>query len=557
MHQRKSAVQLLVAGLLTVVFLMAEVRGQENEVNKRAEYAKTIQKTAAMVQDPVAQRLARAKGLQVMNITWEDTGRFKGSSVGPNISDMTIQIQQGNDRKGFTLTCMPVIRYPNFEDKSADLKIEKFTVLVGNERGAKLEPIPLAQYLGNIRRYLSKPESWKGDRTQLLAKRDTHVLVSAQACFLPVPKQGIAEFNPVLFNYQSRKEDPAVLAILVTPQGTSATVIDNQRDGFRTNGVWGQRLFFNKNGQRCSLTGQRKSDVIAKGQQQDPNAPKIDAAGEQGVNMVMLIQVPLKQKELPQANTLDEANFGGGLVPRAASPKQFISQRSDVEEAVIGFGDVEGPFTEFDHLPIERDERFPIRVTVQFYKATSNGIVSEKDIADIAEQIDRVYKEADYIGSLVLGTGAQNRPTEHDGPQFQPANWWADFWQRYAEEHNGYGRAEIIQHLRKQRGEKWFPLTETDLLNEANKIDFRTLPAPSGVTPNNSPATDPHPQSPASSTGSPAPSTGGPAPQSDQLPADEVVTLNDSSNHQTQMFIGLGVVGGLSLCYFGWRLLAR
>lgn len=36
---------------------------------------------------------------------------------------------------------------------------------------------------------------------------------------------------------------------------------------------------------------------------------------------------------------------------------------------------------------------------MQFYKATSNGVVSE---ADIAEQINRVYKQADYVGSLVV-----------------------------------------------------------------------------------------------------------------------------------------------------------
>ena len=48
---------------------------------------------------------------------------------------------------------------------------------------------------------------------------------------------------------------------------------------------------------------------------------------------------------------------------------------SDVEEAVIGHGEVEGPFTEIDGLEIKRDDKYPIRVTVQFYKATSNGVV--------------------------------------------------------------------------------------------------------------------------------------------------------------------------------------
>jgi hypothetical protein len=43
----------------------------------------------------------------------------------------------------------------------------------------------------------------------------------------------------VLFNYQSRAGDPAVLAILATREGTSVTVIDNQGDAFRASRTWG------------------------------------------------------------------------------------------------------------------------------------------------------------------------------------------------------------------------------------------------------------------------------------------------------------------------------
>ena len=50
---------------------------------------------------------------------------------------------------------------------------------------------------------MSDPDSWKGKRKKsLLTSKETHALVSAQACFLPIPKEGIAEFNPVIFNYQ-------------------------------------------------------------------------------------------------------------------------------------------------------------------------------------------------------------------------------------------------------------------------------------------------------------------------------------------------------------------
>ena len=391
-------------------------------------YGQVIERTIAMVSDPVAQRLAAALDLNILNVTWEDTGRFYGSAVGPNISDMTVQVQHRDPLSGqYQLHLMPVFRHPNFTDVTADIPLENFFVRVGNEDGQNLRRVALSEVLGNLRDYLHEPDSWEGRLNSLLAQRDSHVLVSAQAAFLPIPQEGSATFNPVLFNYQSYPGDPAVLTILATREGTSITVIDNQRDGFEAGRTWGQRLFFNKNGERASFTGQRFSDFEAQAQASGQRDPDLAAGGE-GMNLVLLIQVPLKQRE-----PMDQ--FGGiGMadnlaMPAPAAPSMEASRSSsDVEAAVIGHGPVEGPFTEIDGLPIERDPDYPIRVTVQFYKATSNGVVSEADMAEIRQQIDRVYAEADYVGSLVVD-GPSDRPTEHDGPHQQPADWWQRFWE--------------------------------------------------------------------------------------------------------------------------------
>jgi hypothetical protein len=160
-------------------------------------YLAAIQKTAAMVADSQAQSLAAEYGLNIINVTWEDTGRYYNSAVGPNISDVTIQVQHQDPASGgFGLTLMPVIRYPNFTDLTADVSLDQFFLLVGNETGQPLQRVSLREYLGNFRRYLNDPDSWAGQESSLLAERDTHVLVSAQAAFLPVPPQGQAEFNP-------------------------------------------------------------------------------------------------------------------------------------------------------------------------------------------------------------------------------------------------------------------------------------------------------------------------------------------------------------------------
>ncbi len=432
-----------------------------------------------MVSDAGAQQLADEHGLQILNVTWEDTGRYKDSAVGPNISDMTIQVQL-EEADETSVHCMPVIRFPNFSDKTADLDPGKFHLLVGNEKGAAKQRVSLEQFLKNPTLYLTDAGSWRGEGRRSLwsAKRDSKVLVSAQACFLPVPREGKATFNPVLFNYQSMAGDPAVLTILVTPEGTSTTVIDNQRDAFSEGSSWGQRLFFNENGQRASLAGQRASDYAAAADKRDAESapiPSAEAAGQEGMNLVMLIQVPLKQRNPASFGVMGGSGFAlseSSAVAFAAAP------RSDVEEAVIGHGELEGAFTEIDNLDIERDERFPIRVTVQFYKATSNGVVNAADLETIKQQIHSVYEQGDAVGSLVV-SGETGRVTEYDGPKVQPEGWWEDFWKRH-EENTGDSREQAIEKLRKLLGRKYHmcPVSEPYL---HSLLDSYTLP--DGVKP--------------------------------------------------------------------------
>lgn len=433
-----------------------------------ANYRAAIARTASMTHDSDAQRLAERFGLNVMNVTWEDTGRYKGSSVGPNISDMTIQVAERDPAtERMNVTCMPVIRHPNFSDKSCDLDPRDFTLLVGNHarrgRGKPaLRRVSLYDFLEDPTGYLSRPASWKHRTKTLLApERDSKVLVSAQACFLPVPKQGIANFNPVLFNYQSYEKNPAVLTVLATREGTSVTVIDNKRDAFETGGVWGQRLFHNQQGMRASLTGQRLSDFKAAQQSGSAGTPSVEAQREASLNMVLLIQIPLKQKERPRRMmAMYEMTAAPSAAAGAGVKEQKRGDRSNVENAVIGHGDLEGPFTEIDDLAIERDPRFPVRVTVQFYKATDNGVVSEDDLREIKEQIDQVYSKSDYVGSLVT-EGATGRVTEYDGPKVEPADWWARFWDRY-EQNTGINREEAIRRLREMLGNRYQsrPVTE-------------------------------------------------------------------------------------------------
>jgi hypothetical protein len=277
--------------------------------------------------------------------------------------------------------------------------------------------------LSNIKRYAAKPWSIEGDGN-LLAARDNHFLVSAQAVFLPIPKTGKAEFNPVVFNYQSAPGSPAVLTILVTRQGTSMSVVENSPDDGSLAG-WGQELYFNNEGQRAAFTAERKSDVEKRiNKQGGPKTADDKSALSRGSDTLFLIQVPLKHKSrgflggmAMEAEAADDMAMAAPSAPGAVAKQS----RSDVEQAVLGHGRNRGPYNEGRGLKLERDPRFPVRITVQFYKATSNGEVSEADLDAIARSIGGVYEHADFVGSLVVPNGDPLRPTAWNN---MPRNWF-------------------------------------------------------------------------------------------------------------------------------------
>jgi hypothetical protein len=411
---RKAGATLLL-GLLTPVLLVPGASAETRDA--QARYADMVARVAAMPSDTAAVRLAQRERLEVLNLLWEDTGRYLGSSVGPNISDVTIEVETSGGQAVNT-ALMPVLRAPNFSDRTGDVAIDRVWLPVGNQKKhGQLTHVTLRDFLAQPGRYLSLPQGQGSIRGgSLLADRDSHALVSAQATFLPVPATGSARFYPVVFNYQSTPRHPAVLTLLVTRQGTSVTVIDNGRD---TISGRGQRLYFNAGGERAPFTAERLSAVQEKGE-----AANGESAASLGsdANLLMLIQVPLKTP--PRRRMSMEFLGGVGAPPptAAAAPMKMKKDMaggpevSDVEVAVLGHGPTQGPFNELDGMTIERDPRFPVRVTVQFYQATSNGVVSANDVKTLAAQIEKVYARADYVGSLVVPNPAdKRRPTNWDG----------------------------------------------------------------------------------------------------------------------------------------------
>ncbi len=395
-------------------------------------YQQVIDRVSQMASDYNLYDRVQARGLNVLDVMWEDTGRAEGSALGPNITDLTLQVRNKDPWGNWHTALMPVIRFDNFTDRTADIASDRFFIRTGNEKdsGESLETNPLSDVLKSIRTFASKPDDIKGSGN-LSAQRDTHFLVSAQAVLLPIPRSGTAEFNPVLFNYQSAPSSPAVLAILATRQGTSIHVIENKPDDAGVAG-WGQEVYFNNRGQRAAFNAERKSDVALRIEAQGGPLTEDDrSALAKGADVMFLVQVPLVHANIgylgglpaPKAMaTAPSFGFGGGGGAGApAANSDSRGRTSDLEQAVVGHGPNLGPFNEAHGLTLVRDVRFPVRITVQFYKATSNGVVSNADLDAIKRSIDDVYKHADFVGSLVVPEGDSKRPTAW---QTMPNEWF-------------------------------------------------------------------------------------------------------------------------------------
>lgn len=112
--------------------------------------------------------------LNVGFVKWEDTARTKGSVWGPNISDVTLDVEDES---------FPIIGTQNFRDPTFDWPIERFSVNVGNEKedGTTLTRISLKEYLENIGSYIDSEVVGS-----MFLERDSHILTSAQCCILPL-----------------------------------------------------------------------------------------------------------------------------------------------------------------------------------------------------------------------------------------------------------------------------------------------------------------------------------------------------------------------------------
>jgi hypothetical protein len=242
----------------------------------------------------------------------------------------------------------------------------------------------------------------------------------------------------VIFNYQSTARNPAVLTILVTRQGASLNVVHNGRDTSPAARAGASAHFFNAAGEQAPLTAERISDVLERGTTM--NGESAASLGND-TNLLMLVQVPRAApprarrrgdiRATRRRRRREDGAAGRGERPRGgrAGPRRG---RGTVHRA--------------RRLEVERDPRFPVRVTVQLYQATATGRFGDAEVAHLAKLVSQVYEKGDFVGSLVVpGPGDAQRPKAWDGASPPRKVAWWDFpgllepWRQHGPRRKGAG----------------------------------------------------------------------------------------------------------------------
>ncbi|MBY0403775.1 MAG: hypothetical protein K2X66_07730 [Cyanobacteria bacterium] len=340
--------------------------------------------------------LTRAKKFSPVKISWEDIGRYAGSSWGNRISDVGIWVRKDEKDPQTAKLALAVRRDQNFSDKVLVVPAEN--IKIHGKKGNKVTEMTLPEKLKEL---------------GLTSKsHDKNVIVSNQFAVVPVPAKEMGEVS------KAGEPPRAAFTFSIQPYGSTNMVITDVIEGSSNAVVSGykhQLLYANKKGEKAPFTASRaedrkdlmklEADLKAKGMDVD-------------VQRYYLIQVPLDSKAANiQAANMGEPPFernnwfgdnmpfafaasagfesaGGPMLEsvRSASPK-------GLDKVAIGTGDAEGKYNEGSGYRGARAEE-PIRVTVAYF-VTPKGEVTEADMQTFTKTFESWDQQAIWGGSFV------------------------------------------------------------------------------------------------------------------------------------------------------------
>ena len=326
--------------------------------------------------EPAALAALKAAGLAPKTISWDDAARNENSCFGPCITDVTLRTKGG--------ACEQMVRPDNFTDKTSDLPADKLRLL------HKGKAHTLKEFLDTI-----QPGLWQ--------PRDEVVLARAQCCFLPLNGRESVDFAVSAYSYNRNS-----LIVVASAFGTSV---------YRADGTT-QQLLLDIDGEshyyRAAKMVDKQSGKVVR------NFAGMSAQQKQE-NALYIYQVPIETKfrsrggggggyfggvssQLESCDALSESEeeCGDGFLFDTDMPKS--RGRGAVDRGAVARLDVGsrvGRMPELNMEALKRDPRYPITLTIQYYRI-SDGPVSEAAARDVVAKLNGLEAASVATGSLVV-----------------------------------------------------------------------------------------------------------------------------------------------------------
>eukprot|EP00928_Gymnodinium_smaydae_P066713 TRINITY_DN4967_c1_g1_i1.p1 TRINITY_DN4967_c1_g1~~TRINITY_DN4967_c1_g1_i1.p1 ORF type:complete len:467 (+),score=54.52 TRINITY_DN4967_c1_g1_i1:70-1401(+) len=362
-------------------------------------------------------------------VSWDDVSRGTvGGSLscwGANITDTYLKSKSGE--RLFT------VRSDNWNEKLGAVSANEVALVASKGSGSPLQPVTLRSFLEQLGDYGSYAGLAEGSNL-FDANLDAECSIRFQTTFLPVTAPTVGqsilqtlpsflggrapaklEFCTEAYNYNTRSDDdPRNLILLCTSQGVAV-----QQDGKGKKKLLHHAVDETKQIHRYWLeaeetrhqvgseqreTAEERQDALARGK---ATASVIGTrAMGQRFNVLMTIQVPLKQKPRSRPNRYGMNIFYGGDEPVSASAAPFgflgrgIAAMGRSSAARVSRG---SEYDVWDGLSVkapERNESEHITITVVLYNAVTDGVPSEEDVVRAIDDMEALYASATKHGRL-------------------------------------------------------------------------------------------------------------------------------------------------------------
>ena len=325
------------------------------------------------------------RGLEWVSVGWDDCTRAAFSSIGPNISDWSFRLQGGTNLK--------FLRSPNYTDKTATLPANDISIVIGNERvDGNLRAVTFQNYLENYGQYTPGVP----DETNLSSGPDELVTIRFIAVIVPEDHHGTCEVVPTAYSYQTTDEDDPKNIIGASfhlgvgsrtdgPGCESVYLVKTSPDGSHDN-AW-----FRVTNENRETEEQREAVATTLGTRSTGT----------GRNRVQCFQIPRLQDRKPSVRGAGAAAACGGLAKCCATEEVYRS----LSVGNVSYGSSAGKHQMKSNMSYQRDTSQNVTITYAYYFTTPDGKLSDDDIDNIANTLDRSYQDtkAEWVGSLVTG----------------------------------------------------------------------------------------------------------------------------------------------------------